>query len=743
MATHVLRSSDTFPVGTTVGAYPKSNWSQGALPPSGIAPGSATTTAVVQSDGTATFTGLTEDVDYFAGASVSGTWRYVRFHTDVLPNPGDIGFGDPWVSVAPSGATDGTDYNAIQAAITGLAGLGEVRLLPGTWTLNKSGSPALLLPKDASGLRIRGAGVGATTIKLSANTPRAFDFNRTADHDVFQNIELADFTVDCDSVTSTGSTHVIVGNMPVGGFSNRQNFKDITLRRLRAINVPTDYTNTYVRYGVGIAPTQTAAAEVTQNYAKRILVEDVDIYGGNAGVNVIGSRFGSNTAGYNMLLDDILIQRCRHIQPVIYGRGSLSGNGAGDTTVWGASFHVGQNANVGRVTIRDCYSYGIGDVAYEVNNCHTGLVENCVAEEAAGYAFYHTNYEYPDVDAALAGTAPAAVSTGQHLVFRNCTYTRRNSYAYGSAFRCNYNNSVALGRVSFIKCKYERDVAEEVVWKVTDGEAFGTGSGTPMREVFMDGCEVQVANITHTNAADAVTVSFILMQPISTDTFPVPVSLRDTTLDLAGTGTGGGRLQMRCVRFLGNGPLLLQIDGLSYKNTITGLLAADGVGVGLDTAVTLHSGSIRRMRLIKDSTTNGHAIEVGSSVVCAITTKIVVADCDFRFQASAGVNVSATNLPKVRIDDTNADGVSSAVASAGTVTLPSIGSYFTITGTTNITSITASWIGRLVTLNFGGVLTFTDGSNLLLAGNLATTADDTITLRSDGTNWIEVARSVN
>ena len=41
------------------------------------------------------------------------------------------------------------------------------------------------------------------------------------------------------------------------------------------------------------------------------------------------------------------------------------------------------------------------------------------------------------------------------------------------------------------------------------------------------------------------------------------------------------------------------------------------------------------------------------------------------------------------------------------------------------------------------VLTFTDGSNLKLAGNFVTTADDTITLAYDGTNWYEICRSVN
>ena len=84
-----------------------------------------------------------------------------------------------------------------------------------------------------------------------------------------------------------------------------------------------------------------------------------------------------------------------------------------------------------------------------------------------------------------------------------------------------------------------------------------------------------------------------------------------------------------------------------------------------------------------------------------------------------------------------------AIASAATITLPVGHDYFTITGTTNITSVTASTPERRVTLKFDGALTVTDGSNLKLAGNFVTTTGDTITLVCDGVDWWEVSRSVN
>lgn len=86
------------------------------------------------------------------------------------------------------------------------------------------------------------------------------------------------------------------------------------------------------------------------------------------------------------------------------------------------------------------------------------------------------------------------------------------------------------------------------------------------------------------------------------------------------------------------------------------------------------------------------------------------------------------------------------IASGATISLPygPLSCVF-VSGTTTITSIPVSqaYVGKTITLIFQGILTVTDGSNLKLAGNFVTTADDTLTLTTDGTNWYEVARSVN
>jgi hypothetical protein len=123
----------------------------------------------------------------------------------------------------------------------------------------------------------------------------------------------------------------------------------------------------------------------------------------------------------------------------------------------------------------------------------------------------------------------------------------------------------------------------------------------------------------------------------------------------------------------------------------------------------------------------------------AFPTNYVVTDNYFGFTPSFASPLG-TN---VRIEGNTFVGAMPSVASAANISLTNRPDVVFVTGVTNITSMTAGWIGRRVTLIFTGVLTFTDGGNLVLAGNFVTTANDSITLTYDGTNWVEMSRSVN
>lgn len=95
-------------------------------------------------------------------------------------------------------------------------------------------------------------------------------------------------------------------------------------------------------------------------------------------------------------------------------------------------------------------------------------------------------------------------------------------------------------------------------------------------------------------------------------------------------------------------------------------------------------------------------------------------------------------------------GKGSNIIAAATILIPPDGDVFHVTGNTNITNgITVNpWDnGRTAKLIFEGTPTVSDTGTSKLAGNFVaagTTNDfDTLTLVCDGTNWYEVARSVN
>lgn len=89
--------------------------------------------------------------------------------------------------------------------------------------------------------------------------------------------------------------------------------------------------------------------------------------------------------------------------------------------------------------------------------------------------------------------------------------------------------------------------------------------------------------------------------------------------------------------------------------------------------------------------------------------------------------------------------VGTNIASASTITVPNDGSVFTITGTTSISTINASWPGRIVHfLVATGTFFFNHSTNLVCPGavNLYTRANDIITMinTASGTwkviNWV-------
>jgi hypothetical protein len=189
------------------------------------------------------------------------------------------------------------------------------------------------------------------------------------------------------------------------------------------------------------------------------------------------------------------------------------------------------------------------------------------------------------------------------------------------------------------------------------------------------------------------------------------------------------------------------------KGTAAGAITATATagGVDIDAAaakdVDISGGQV--LISSKDNAASAIALTAnqGASETIVVTNTQGTDAAAINLTATAGGITAAVATGKaITLNGTTNLKVGSNVASpAGGELDLGDGNYFYITGTNNITSIAAAdaTAGRMIILRFADILTFTDGNNLKLAGNLATSADDTITLMCDGTNCYEIARSVN
>jgi hypothetical protein len=166
MASAVVNRADVFPVGTTVYAYPLSNWTTGQRPPSGAPVGSSTTSAAVAANGSVTFTGLADDTWYVAYAQVSSAHRYVNVSTFRKRNPvqavGDATDGQALVwddaegqwepgSAGVSQATVNTTVAAATPWLTWVHGQGRPATNTGFTTLGTSGQRTSASQSDEIG----------------------------------------------------------------------------------------------------------------------------------------------------------------------------------------------------------------------------------------------------------------------------------------------------------------------------------------------------------------------------------------------------------------------------------------------------------------------------------------------------------------------------------------------------------------------------------------------------------------
>ena len=190
------------------------------------------------------------------------------------------------------------------------------------------------------------------------------------------------------------------------------------------------------------------------------------------------------------------------------------------------------------------------------------------------------------------------------------------------------------------------------------------------------------------------------------------------------------------------------VDGNIVRNNFTN--AASGVAASLKAGILIHKGSAFTGNSL-DITISNNDVKVGTDQsygisLLANTDRISIVNNSVSSSGNTrDINIEADNGSFICRD--NITSTASDIASATTVTLDHNLRFAIISGTTGITSIvtdTAKYErGRKIDLLFTGSLTVTDGSNLVLNGNLSATNGTMLTLVSENGDWYEVSRSVN
>jgi hypothetical protein len=210
-------------------------------------------------------------------------------------------------------------------------------------------------------------------------------------------------------------------------------------------------------------------------------------------------------------------------------------------------------------------------------------------------------------------------------------------------------------------------------------------------------------------------------------------------------------LNARCVG--GSAAVGINLGGTASECIVDGgQIRGVSVGVNVEAEDTI----VERMQI--SGTTRGVRVRanIDNDVGKAAITKARIRDIEIVGNPStAGVQLEGTETVTKIAERIYAPDATTpitpaipTITAASALTLPIGPNVIAISGNTNITSVSAAGqVGRMVTLKFAGTPTFTDGSNLKLAGNFVaagTTNDhDTITIVCDGTNWYEVSRSTN
>jgi hypothetical protein len=638
----------------------------------------------------------------------------------------DSFFGDRWVNLykTSGSGTSADPWIGWETAFSTIPTSGaNILFNAGFYTQNS----AIALPVNLTGwLRIKGN--GGAIIKITSTTPGVFGVVAHSDYDTLKYIHIEGLQINGNSIAGNVSeaSPILIGSYTT--LARRLNYANIIIRDI----VMTGISTTGKTQGIALSTSHPASGE-TATSCVDILIENIYQSGGNSGI-VMTAGCDDATKGTTHTFERVTIKNA------YFNRGAVP-----SAFAFGAGLQLGQDAIVKDSLVEGCYWQNSEDVGVEIDNPYGVTVRNCTALDCFSTGFYATNFNTGTdlskntvlFEGCKSSVVTATNSTNSNLkgfsAMGNGTFT-----TFGAAtFRdCLYEGYDTTEHYALTAYRSPRDLTVDGFSAYLPNIV--SGSGTRVIIALRADASNSVIRLSNISIRAAINVNHLSMAWLATS-----VDMEDGFLNVDG-------IYVDCT-FTNND----HATGAGLRV----LELASGLALGISAiAAQEMQGAIRGLALRKWSgNPTDQTVLYGVNVGTAFnsTVGMAVEACDFslfpvgaRFvYAQAGADRVGITFRDIATSTGNSD--YQTVASAATLAIPASGTSIAVSGTTGITNISGfSWNGRVVTLRFTDAvsgLTVTDGGNLKLNGNLTTgtTGLTTLTIMYDGTNYLEVSRSVN
>lgn len=606
----------------------------------------------------------------------------------------------------------------LQAAVDYLAG-GKGKISVGPGTLDVTATIWL-----HSGCHIQGSGIDTTIIRRAtgsmANGQPAHSGAVICSSQFGSNGTISD--------SSHTLTDITISDLTADG--NYTNFGAVTDTALVPSGIRVDYCDGVRLYNVGASNTlgdgfriRNCRNVIARGLHGNLVGQSATVQARN-GVNLIGDYGAAGNWGLNYTVSNVLLEnvgdeaiQCSGINQVSISNVDVDTcdfvfEVTDSPTVPGTIY---RNWNISNINARNVTDYFI-----TFNYANQDLYENITFSNitVSGHATLHDGgvISFP-------GTSGRFL---KRIKFENCVFTNINTKDTTSRNWCDIVSGDTTGHqdISIRGCTFEG-----LSTSVRTGD-IGVSIRGQNRNHSISSCIFRYVPGVGIRVNDHTGVAGITIQDIQIEDVTVETAngqgFRVTSASATATGTLKSIYHVNCVA--------------KDTNIVT-------VGAGFDCNISQAGATIQQIfylgcRAYKTSGVNmTHGVILTQSA--GVLDSIQISDCDFSGTATNWLNSSGT---PTNVHFTPPTGRGADIPSAATITIPQNGGIFHVTGTTNITNgLTVNkWDnGRFAVLIFDGILTMSDTGTSKLSANYVTTADDTLTLQCDGTNWYEIQRSAN